>query len=93
MPAGRGPVMIAGYGEPSAVIAFGTNVRFGTGADAAKLLADTPDGIAIVGDDQAEAFKAAIEEAHTAAQPLDTVAGFNYAKGKRISLTLYRRTP
>jgi 4-amino-4-deoxy-L-arabinose transferase-like glycosyltransferase len=93
MPAGHGPVTIAGYGEPSAVIAFGTDVRFGTGADAAKLLADTPDGIAIVSGDQANAFKAAIDEAHVAVQPLDTVAGFNYAKGRRISLTLYRRAP
>ncbi|HTJ64061.1 MAG TPA: glycosyltransferase family 39 protein [Alphaproteobacteria bacterium] len=93
MPAGHGPVLIAGYGEPSAVIAFGTDVRFGTGADAAKLLADTPDGIAIVGSDQTEAFKVAIDEAHIALQQLDTVAGFNYAKGKRISLTLYHRGP
>jgi 4-amino-4-deoxy-L-arabinose transferase-like glycosyltransferase len=93
MPAGHGPVMIAGYAEPSAVITFGTNVRFGTGADAAKLLADTGDAVAIVGDDQAEAFKTAIGDAHVMIEPIDSVAGFNYAKGKRISLTLYRRTP
>jgi 4-amino-4-deoxy-L-arabinose transferase-like glycosyltransferase len=93
MPAGHGPIMIAGYAEPSAVIAFGTNVRFGSGADAAKLLGDTADAIAIVSGDQAETFKTAIDDAHVMIEPIDTVAGFNYAKGKRITLTLYRRIP
>jgi len=93
MPAGHGPVIIAGYAEPSAIVAFGTDVRFGTGGDAAKLLADAADGVAIVGGDQADAFKAALDEGHVTAQPLDTIAGFNYAKGKRITLTLYRRAP
>jgi 4-amino-4-deoxy-L-arabinose transferase-like glycosyltransferase len=93
MPAGHGPVLIAGYAEPSALIAFGTDTKFGSGADAARLLGDSGNGIAIVGGDQADAFKAALDEAHVAVEPLGTVAGFNYAKGKRIALTLYRRAP
>jgi 4-amino-4-deoxy-L-arabinose transferase-like glycosyltransferase len=93
LPGGHGPVLIAGYAEPSALIAFGTDTRFGNGADAAKLLGDSSNGIAIVGGDQADAFKAALDEAHIAVEPLGTVAGFNYAKGKRIALTLYRRAP
>jgi 4-amino-4-deoxy-L-arabinose transferase-like glycosyltransferase len=93
MPAGYGPVMIAGYAEPSAVIAFGTDVRFGGGAEAARLLNDTPDAVAIVSADQADAFKSAVADAHLTVEPLDTVTGFNYAKGKRITLTLYRRVP
>ncbi len=93
MPAGYGPVMIAGYGEPSAVIAFGTDVQFGDGAEAAKLLNDTPNAVAIVSADQGDAFKAAVADAHLAVEPLDTVTGFNYAKGKRVTLTLYRKVP
>jgi len=27
------------------------------------------------------------------AESLGTVSGFNYAKGKRVALTLYRRAP
>jgi 4-amino-4-deoxy-L-arabinose transferase-like glycosyltransferase len=93
MPAGHGPVLIAGYAEPSALIAFGTDTRFGNGADAAKLLGESGNAVAIVSDDQADAFKAALDGVHVSAEPLGTVAGFNYAKGKRIALTLYRRAP
>jgi 4-amino-4-deoxy-L-arabinose transferase-like glycosyltransferase len=93
MPAGHGPVLIAGYAEPSALIAFGTDTKFGSGADAARLLGDSGNAVAIVGGDQADAFKAALDEAHVSAEPLGTVAGFNYAKGKRIVLTLYHRAP
>jgi len=93
MPAGHGPVIIAGYAEPSAVIALGTDVRFGGGGDAAQLLNDTPDAVAAVSADQSDAFKAAVDEAHLTVEPLDTIAGFNYAKGKRVTLTLYRRAP
>jgi hypothetical protein len=93
MPAGHGPLLIAGYAEPSALIAFGTDTKFGSGADAAKLLADNDHAVAIVGGDQADAFKAALADGHIAIEPLATVEGFNYAKGKHIALTLYRRAP
>jgi 4-amino-4-deoxy-L-arabinose transferase-like glycosyltransferase len=93
MPAGHGPVLIAGYAEPSALIAFGTDTRFGSGGDAAQLLAGADNAVAIVGGDQADAFKAALADSHVQAEPLATVEGFNYAKGKRIALTLYRRAP
>jgi hypothetical protein len=93
MPAGHGPLLIAGYAEPSALIAFGTDTRFGSGAEAAKLLGDSDNAVAIVGGDQADAFKAALDAAHVVAEPLGTVTGFNYAKGKHIALTLYRRAP
>jgi 4-amino-4-deoxy-L-arabinose transferase-like glycosyltransferase len=93
MPAGHGPMLIAGYAEPSALIAFGTDTKFGSGADAAKLLADNDHAVAIVGGDQADAFKTALADGHVSAEPLATVEGFNYAKGKRIMLTLYRRAP
>jgi len=93
MPAGHGPVLIAGYAEPSALIAFGTDTKFGSGAEAAKLLGDNDKAVAIVGADQADAFKAALDQAHMSAESLGTVSGFNYAKGKRVALTLYRRAP
>ncbi len=93
MPAGHGPILIAGYSEPSALIALGTSTRFGGGADAAKLLAADPGAIAAVGRDQAEAFNAGLAESHTSVESLGSVSGFNYAKGKRVVLTLWRRAP
>jgi 4-amino-4-deoxy-L-arabinose transferase-like glycosyltransferase len=93
LPAGHGPVLIAGYSEPSALIALGSDTQFGGGGDAAKLLARENNAVAIVSDDQADAFLAGSADAHIATEPLGSVAGFNYAKGKRVTLTLYRRTP
>jgi 4-amino-4-deoxy-L-arabinose transferase-like glycosyltransferase len=91
LPAGHGPVEFAGYREPSAVIAFGTDTRFGEGADAARLLADTDGAVAIVSEDQLPPFDAALADAHVTVESLGVVSGFNYAKGKRTRLTIYRR--
>ncbi|MDB5394977.1 MAG: glycosyl transferase [Rhodospirillales bacterium] len=92
LPAGHGPVLIAGYSEPSALIALGTDTQFGSGGDAARLLAGTDNAVAIVSADQADAFLVGVADAHLTIEPLGSVAGFNYAKGKRVTLTLYRRT-
>jgi len=90
LPAGHGPVLIAGYGEPSAVIAFGTDVRFGNGEDAARFIAENKSDIAIVERDQAQAFDAGLIAAHTDVETLGSIPGFNYAKGKRVTLTIWR---
>jgi 4-amino-4-deoxy-L-arabinose transferase-like glycosyltransferase len=91
LPDAKGPVAIAGYAEPSARIAFGTDTRFVSGPEAANLLAQNAGSAIIVGGDQQAAFDAAVAQAGTAIEPVATVAGYNYAKGKRITLTLYRR--
>ncbi len=91
MPTGHGPILIAGYNEPSAVIALGTATRFGVGADAARLLATDPNGVAIVSGDQTDGFNAGLAAGHTDVETLGSVTGFNYAKGKRVVLTIWRR--
>jgi 4-amino-4-deoxy-L-arabinose transferase-like glycosyltransferase len=91
MPTGHGPILIAGYNEPSAVIALGTATRFGGGADAARLLATDPNGVAIVSGDQTDGFNAGLAASHTDVETLGSVTGFNYAKGKRVVLTIWRR--
>lgn len=93
LPAGHGPVLIAGYSEPSALLALGTETQFGSGADAAKLLADAAGAVAVVNEDQADAFAAAAKDAGIPLETLGTVTGFNYSKGKRAILTMYRRAP
>jgi len=90
LPAGHGPILIAGYGEPSAVIAFGSDLRFGSGEDAARLVAERKDAVVIVGQDQAASFNAGLSETHTGVETLGSVSGFNYANGKRVRLTLWR---
>ena len=82
LPTGHGPVLIAGYSEPSALIALGSATRFGGGDDAAQLLASDDTAVAIVGGDQSAAFLAAITTAKLAVEPLGSVTGVNYAKGR-----------
>ena len=92
IPGGHGPVMIAGYGEPSALIALGTTTQFGNGEQAARWLTDTPNAVAIVSQDQAASFTAALDQGHVPVETLGTVSGLNYSKGKNLTLTLYRRS-
>jgi 4-amino-4-deoxy-L-arabinose transferase-like glycosyltransferase len=93
MPAGHGPILIAGYAEPSALIALGSATRFGSGGDAANLLAAEPEAIAIVSQDQADGFNAGLAQNHIGVETLGVVSGFNYAKGKRVVLTVWRKAP
>lgn len=91
MPAGHGPVFLAGYAEPSAVIALGTGTRFGQGADAAAALEQEPGTIAVVSDDQKTAFDTELGARHLTVATIGDVHGFNYSKGKRVHLTIVRR--
>ncbi len=91
-PTGHGPVIIAGYAEPSVLIALGGATRFGSGGDAAHLLASDPSAVAVVSGDQSAAFRQTAADYRLAITPLGVVAGFNYAKGRRVTLTLYRRS-
>jgi 4-amino-4-deoxy-L-arabinose transferase-like glycosyltransferase len=91
LPTGHGPIFIAGYAEPSAAVAFGTATKFGSGSDAADFLTIHPDGIAIVEADQKGAFYTRLGDAAAALQKIATIDGYNYAKGKRVSLAIYRK--
>jgi len=91
LPTGHGPIFIAGYAEPSATVAFGTATKFGSGSDAADFLTTHPDGIAIVEADQKGAFYSRLGDAAATLQKIVTVDGYNYAKGKRVSLAIYRK--
>ena len=84
-------IAIAGFAEPSARIAFGTATRFVSGPEAANLLAQDSAAVIIVGGDQQAAFDSAIAQAGVAVESVATVGGYNYAKGKRITLNIYRR--
>jgi len=92
LPTDHGPVVVAGYAEPSAAIAFGTATKFGGGADAADFLVAHPDGIAIVEADQKGAFYTRLGDTRTSVDKIASVDGYNYAKGKRVSLAIYRRS-
>lgn len=82
----------AGFTEPSLVFLTGTGtVLTGDGGAAAKALAKDACMLALVDQKQNQAFldQAALD----GVQPIsvETISGFNYSRGKNLTLSLYRR--
>lgn len=87
-------VGIAGHHEPSVVFAIGAEVALlRNGAEAARFLAAAPSaaGRVVAVSDRAEAgFRQEAEALGLRLQELGTVTGFNYSRGRWITLILYR---
>lgn len=81
---------LAGYYEPSAVFLLGTKTQLGSGAEAADALVDRG-GAAVVEARERAAFDARLEARGSSAAPVAVIDGFNYSKGRRVSLTVFRR--
>lgn len=85
-------IVIAGYQEPSAVFLLGTGITLTDGAGAAGALRDGSAQVAVVEERQLGPFRDALGECAvglTASQPIN---GFNYSKGKYMSLHPFWRT-
>lgn len=79
------------YHEPSLVFLVGTETLLtGPGSAAEHLLADPECAIAVVPGGDAPAFLAALGAAGARAEAGEPITGFNYTKGERVSLRLYR---
>lgn len=86
----RMSVATAGYTEPSAVFHFGSATSLGDGKSAAQHLATHPGcGLAVVADSARPEFQAELQAEGLQIQKFGEVSGFNYDKGKPITLTLY----
>ncbi|MBN9546849.1 MAG: glycosyltransferase family 39 protein [Alphaproteobacteria bacterium] len=83
------PPAIAGFQEPSLVFALGADVNLTDGPGAAKQGADQG-GLALVDDFQRPAFLAHLAELQSDAVPVDELSGFNYSRGKKVHVTIYR---
>jgi hypothetical protein len=92
VPAGVAPrdVGVAGYHEPSLLFALGGEIALlRGGAEAAAFLAAAPGRVVAVGDRDLAAFQAALPAHGLVARELGAVDGFNYSRGRRITLTLF----
>ncbi|MBS0279864.1 MAG: glycosyltransferase family 39 protein [Proteobacteria bacterium] len=83
------PPAIAGFQEPSLVFALGADVNLTDGPGAAKQGADQG-GLALVDDFERPAFLAHLAELQSDAVPVDELSGFNYSRGKKVHVTIYR---
>jgi 4-amino-4-deoxy-L-arabinose transferase-like glycosyltransferase len=88
---GDPPPVLAGYEEPSLVFLLGTHTRLANGYGAAQSGADQG-GLALVADSQRPAFMARLAELEADATPVDQLSGFDYSRGKRVHITVYRVT-
>lgn len=79
----------AGYHEPSLVFLAGTNTLLTDGATAAEELAMDSCAVALIADDQLEAFDGSLAEGLSSIEELGRVTGVNYSKGTERVLTFF----
>jgi 4-amino-4-deoxy-L-arabinose transferase-like glycosyltransferase len=86
------PPSLAGYEEPSLVFALGADVNLTDGRGAAERGAGKG-GLALVDDQERPRFLARLAELEADAIAVDDLEGFNYSRGRRAHITLYRVSP
>lgn len=88
---GDPPPVLAGYQEPSLVFALGADVVLADGAGAANAGA-RDGGLALIEDSEQGGFLARLAELQADATAAGEVSGFNYSRGRKQHITLYRVT-
>jgi 4-amino-4-deoxy-L-arabinose transferase-like glycosyltransferase len=89
---GDPPPALAGYEEPSLVFLLGTETRLTNGFGAAEAGAGQG-GLVLIEDAERPGFLAHLAELGAGAEPLDTLDGLNYSRGRRVHITVYRVAP
>jgi 4-amino-4-deoxy-L-arabinose transferase-like glycosyltransferase len=83
------PVAAAGFHEPSLVFLMGTDTLLTDGPGAARFLAATPRGAAVVEAAAQPAFDAELKATGHAARLIGEADGLNYARGKPARLEIW----
>lgn len=84
------PIVSAGFHEPSLVFRLGTDTVLGNGDQAARFLADMPNGLALIESREMPAFLAAVDALALEPVAVGRAEGLNYSKGDRVEITLFR---
>jgi len=92
-PGARPTVAASGYHEPSLVFILGRDTRLIGPEEIAKAMRGDASLLALIGADKEQRFRAALGAHEARLVGLGTVRGFNYSKGGRVVLTLYRMRP
>jgi 4-amino-4-deoxy-L-arabinose transferase-like glycosyltransferase len=83
---------ITGHAEPSVLFHIGGETRLlRRGEDAARFLAENPARVVAVGERALADFRREAEALGIRPTPVGEVAGFNYTRGRRVTLTVFRR--
>jgi hypothetical protein len=82
---------VAGFHEPSLVFEAGTATRLLTnGTEAARFLVAAPDRVVAVEGREVPRFEAEAAATGLRARAVGRVEGFNYVRGRRVAITLFR---
>ena len=84
-------IMAAGYHEPSLVFLLGRDLLLVEETEAALLLAEASDGLAIIEARKKKRFLETVAKLSLEVEEVARVDGFNISKGDDITLSLYRR--
>jgi 4-amino-4-deoxy-L-arabinose transferase-like glycosyltransferase len=88
-----GPLVSAGYSEPSLVFLTRTDtVLAADGAEAARLAAEESGRATLVEAAEREAFETQLEALGATAVVVAEINGLNYSRGDPVSITIYRTT-
>jgi 4-amino-4-deoxy-L-arabinose transferase-like glycosyltransferase len=88
---GDPPPALAGYVEPSLVFLLGTETRQ-TDARGAAAAGAEQGGLALVEEREVPAFIARLAELEADATAVGAVDGFNYSRGRRVHIRIFRVT-
>ena len=88
---GDPPPVAAGFTEPSLVFALGADTRLADG-EAAAALGARDGGLALIEERERGAFLAGLAERQADATAVASMSGFNYSRGRKVSVTVYRVT-
>ncbi len=81
---------VVGYHEPSLLFALGGEIRLlRSGAAAAEFLAGEPGRLVAVGDRDLARFRAEATTRGLTLAERGSVSGFNYSRGRRVTISLY----
>ncbi len=88
------PIVSAGYHEPSLVFLTETAIELAPdGKAAARYLADHPEGVALIEEKELDAFLREAAAIGLKPERKWTLSGFNYSRGKRVAISIYRVRP
>jgi 4-amino-4-deoxy-L-arabinose transferase-like glycosyltransferase len=82
-------IAAAGYHEPSLVFLCGTGTKLVGPSEAASYLRQNPKGLALVREKLDAEFHKALSGPNNPVKLLERIHGFNYTKGKQMTLYLY----
>jgi 4-amino-4-deoxy-L-arabinose transferase-like glycosyltransferase len=89
----RGGLGAVGFSEPSLMFLAGTDTQWLPAADAAAALASGRIRTLLVGNRDQAAVLAGAERDGVRLREIAVVPGFNYSRGRRVVLTIYRLAP